>query len=260
MDNCLDEKQLAASDAVPFWTKMAPASIPSKPALHDAFLAVIDCVPAGGRLLDLGCGDGSLTAKIAESYPCLYLVGVDVNADAIKAACGLALAANMDQLTFQVGNVTELQYPPKVSFNLVLAQLVLSVVGGPEQRKKFLREARSRLIAGGHFLLSASGASDDINAEYQRLYKMDEPVTGEFRTYFSRAADGSILYPTHHFTEEELRYLLESEGFHVEKLLHEREASSRRPDQAAWFFYVVARVGEDREDINPSKRPRVTAE
>merc|ERR1712194_990339 len=80
----------------------------------------------------------------------------------------------------------------------------------------------------------------DINAQYAELYKADEPLTGESRTYFSRSAEGDVLYPTHHFTEEELNYLFTGEGLDVVKLIKDREASSRRPDQAAWFLYAVA--------------------
>mmetsp|Transcript_21431 Transcript_21431/g.67566 ORF Transcript_21431/g.67566 Transcript_21431/m.67566 type:complete len:100 (-) Transcript_21431:69-368(-) len=57
-------------------------------------------------------------------------------------------------------------------------------------------------------------------------------------------ADGSVLYPTHHFEEEELRALLEAEGLRPLHFAVELEASSRRPDQAARFFYVVAEAAE----------------
>jgi hypothetical protein len=46
---------------------------------------------------------------------------------------------------------------------------------------------------------------------------------------------------THHFTEGELRDLLDAAGLVVEVFVTEKEASSRRPGMAAFFYYVVAR-------------------
>jgi len=129
-------------------------------------------------------------------------------------------------------------------FSIVVCQLVISLVGGVAERARLLQNAHDVLEPGGWFYLSASGVSDDINPGYARLYDEDFAETGEHGTYFSRGGDGKILYSTHHFTEPELRALLEAAGFEVLRIAVKKEASSRRPDEAARFLYAVARKPE----------------
>ena len=85
--------------------------------------------------------------------------------------------------------------------------------------------------------------SDSINTGYARLYADDGPLTGEPYSYFSRDEKGTILYTTHHFSAEELVALLEAAGYAEIRVTTEREASSRRPDEAAFFHDVTCRRG-----------------
>jgi SAM-dependent methyltransferase len=136
--------------------------------------------------------------------------------------------------------------PPRLDaapFDVVVCQLVLSIIGDERHRRNLLRHARSNLAPGGWLYLSASGVSDAINPGYARLYAEDFPQTGEKHTYYSRDAEGQILYATHHFTSEELASLLEQEGFSDSTVTTEREVSSRRPDEAAYFLYATCRNG-----------------
>jgi hypothetical protein len=130
-------------------------------------------------------------------------------------------------------------------------QLLLSVVGGKEERRRTLQYAARRLkppsspsssSSGGTIYLSCSGVSDDINESYAELYRQDAAATGEEYTYYSRDDDtgGKILYTTHHFKIEEVKELLEDTGFEDIRIEQKKEASSRRPDEAAYFLYVTA--------------------
>lgn len=241
---------------------MQPETIPSKPKLHDAFLSAI-AEAGAGQLLDLGCGDGRLTAELHAQHPGLRCLGVDVNVGAIAHARARVAPGEEGKLAFDVGDISQMDLGGQ-RFDVVLLQLVLSVVGGPEKRLRLLRAARALLAQpGGRLLISVSGASADINEEYAELYRRDEPLTREARTYFSRAADGTVLYPTHHFSEAELRDLLATVGLAIVSLAREREASSRRPDQAAWFFYAIAATEDASDDAEmpppPQKRARRAA-
>lgn len=89
-------------------------------------------------------------------------------------------------------------------------------------------------------MISASGVSADINPKYAVLYEQDAAATGEQHTYYSRGANGEALYRTHHFEYEELHRLLDECGFETTGLHKEKEASSRRPQEPAWFLYATA--------------------
>jgi hypothetical protein len=105
---------------------------------------------------------------------------------------------------------------------------------------------RESLRPGGWLALSASAVSDTINPAYARLYAEDARLTGEQHSYFSRDDRGEILYMTHHFTAAELAGLLEAAGFGEITVTTERETSSRRPNEAAFFLYATCRSPGDR--------------
>jgi hypothetical protein len=104
----------------------------------------------------------------------------------------------------------------------------------------------------GKVLISASGASEDVNPQYRQIYYQDLAVTEEYRTYVSRGPNGEFLYLTHHFTSDELIALLRDAGFVQVELVVEAESSSRRPDQEANFYYVTATSPEINWDRSES--------
>jgi SAM-dependent methyltransferase len=249
---------------------MAAAAIPSKPTLHPLFLAELEQKTRETsvcRLLDLGCGDGRLACELYSGNVCdlhspLEITGVDVNEEAIRMANSASIQLFSDPLElherpfFVKGNVSSEMSDwglPEIKYDIVLLQLVVSVIGGPEERVALLANAHSMLNSGGLLLLSASGDSAAINDKYKILYEEDKLLTKEERTYYSRDEQGNVLYTTHHFTESELLDLLLQNGdaghankgagksFAEVNLREEREASSRRPGEAAIFYYVVAK-------------------
>jgi SAM-dependent methyltransferase len=175
------------------------------------------------------------------------VVGVDISPTAIDEARLLAVPSEGGGafLRFDVADISAAERPRTdgAPFDVVVCQLVLSIVGGVLERENLLRHLHEHLRPGGGLYLSASGVSDSINAGYARLYADDGPLTGEPYSYYSRDEKGTILYTTHHFSAEELVALLEGAGFVEVHIDTEREASSRRPDEAAFFHYVTCRRG-----------------
>jgi SAM-dependent methyltransferase len=241
---------------------MAAAEIPTKPKLHPLFLSAIEektRATSVCQLLDLGCGDGRLACELYGGNLCslhspLRITGVDVNVEAVR----VANAASKEQWSnqgedqrplFVAGNVSAEMSEwglPATQYDIVLLQLVISVIGGPEERAVLVANAHRMLKSGGVLLLSASGDSAAINEKYRLIYQDDEPLTNEARTYYSRDTEGNVLYTTHHFTEQELLDLLNEaggEGFTEAHIQEEHEASSRRPDEAAIFYYAAAKRG-----------------
>ena len=195
------------------------------------------------RLMDLGCGNGQISRTIFEMG--FNVVGVDVNTKAIK----LAKEKEVDQpeentfLKFSESDIATdgaLGWEPG-SFDVVVCQLVVSIVGEVSDRRSLLRNSMQLLVPGGWFYMSASGISDDINPGYAKLYDQDAEATGERGSYYSRDANGEVLYTTHHFTREELVLLLDGTGFEDVQIVKEKETSSRRPNEAAYFYYAVCR-------------------
>ena len=173
------------------------------------------------------------------------MLGIDISPGAIHAARQRTVAADAAgrSLRFEEADVAA-DDPPRLDggpFHVVVCQLVISIIGTSRQRANLLRHVHDVLRPSGHLFLSASGVSDTINAGYARLYAEDLHLTGERHTYLSRDAGGEVLYATHHFSADELASLLEAAGFGEISVTTEKETSSRRPDEAAFFLYATCR-------------------
>lgn len=236
-------------DARDDWRRYDPASIPGKGATPqlDAFLAgILERRPERPPwLLDVGCGTGRLARRLFAAG--FSVVGVDINAEAVRVA--RAMAADVEptgeSLRFEVADFAAMEHPRVAGgpFDVVVCQLVLSIVGDAGDRVNLLRHLRASLRPGGWLYLSASGVSDSINPAYARLYAADYPLTGERHSYLSRDDRGEVLYRTHHFTADEVVDLLATTGFGDIRVTTVEEASSRRPSEAAFFHYATCRGG-----------------
>lgn len=241
---------MAMRNAGDDWRAFPAGSIPSKAATPhlDNFLEGLRTDATATRrptLLDVGCGTGRLARRLFGAG--FSVVGVDISPSAIEEARSLAVPSEgggaflrFDLVDCSVADGPLIDGGP---FDVVVCQLVFSIIGGVRERESLLRNLHQHLRPGGRLYLSASGVSDSINTGYARLYADDGPLTGEPGSYFSRSANGEILYMTHHFTDTELSAMLDRAGFAEIHIETEREASSRRPEEAALFHYVTCRRG-----------------
>jgi hypothetical protein len=137
-----------------------------------------------------------------------------------------------------------------------MMQLLLLVVGGPNEQPQVLQNISSLLKpVSGTLYLSCCRVSGGINPTYQQLYQQDASLTGEAYSYYSRDdVSGDILYMTHHFTVDELKELLmQAGGFQEDQITiqQHKEASSRRPTEAAYFLYATATKSNNNNRNNP---------
>lgn len=235
-------------DAREDWRRFDAGTIPTKPSTPhlDRFVAALQATRAANpplTLLDVGCGTGRIGMRLYERG--FSVLGIDVNPEAIRAARKLSVpeSATGCWLRFEEADFAS-HDRPRVDggpFDVVVCQLVLSIIGDAGNRRNLLHHVRENLRPGGWCYLSASGVSDTINAEYARLYAQDLELTGERNSYLSRHEGGEVLYMTHHFTADEITNLLEQADFGQIDVTTEQEVSSRRPDQAASFLYVTCR-------------------
>ncbi|MFF2848954.1 class I SAM-dependent methyltransferase [Streptomyces sp. NPDC058001] len=97
------------------------------------------------RILDIGCGPGTITADLAELVPDGQVTGVDHAPGILDRARATAAERGLKNVEFAVADVHDLDYPDD-SFCVVHAHQVLQHVGDPVRA---LREMRRVTRPGG---------------------------------------------------------------------------------------------------------------
>ncbi|MFF8281776.1 methyltransferase domain-containing protein [Streptomyces albus] len=100
---------------------------------------------AGHRVLDVGCGPGTITADLAALVPEGSVTGLDAAPGVLEQARATAAERGLDNLTFTTGDVHGLDFPDG-TFDVVHTHQTLQHVGDPVGA---LREMRRVCAPGG---------------------------------------------------------------------------------------------------------------
>jgi ubiquinone/menaquinone biosynthesis C-methylase UbiE len=100
---------------------------------------------AGMRLLDCGCGPGSITVDLAQAVAPGEAIGIDLREDALAQGRTLARERRIANVRFQTASVYELPYPDG-SFDAAFACALLQHLAAPLAA---LQEIRRVLKSGG---------------------------------------------------------------------------------------------------------------
>jgi trans-aconitate 2-methyltransferase len=122
------------------------------------------------HILDIGCGDGKITAKMAALVPQGRVTGVDSSQEMIDFAQKRFPPAEYPNLRFERANVQSLSYIG--GFDLVVSFACLHWI---KDHPAVLRSIERSLKPGGRMLIQCSGrgSDDDIFALSRRIIKND---------------------------------------------------------------------------------------
>src|SRR4030095_10264523 len=113
-------------------------------------------------VLDLGCGDGKVTAEIAALLPNGFVLGVDKSAEMIELAKSRFTKVEYPNLDFQVVDAVSLNFQGE--FEVIFSNAVLHWVA---DHHSVLRGMANALRPGGRILLQMGGrgnAADVVTA------------------------------------------------------------------------------------------------
>ncbi len=147
----------------------------------------------GQRILDLGCGDGFLAERIAQSGA--EVIGVDTSDDMLSAARARGIHAR---------RINALAMPFESEFDAVFSNSVLQWIRPPERVVQGIARA---LKPSGRFVTDL-GALGNLAAVLTALRAVGDQYGG----------DPSLANPFYSPTPEEFRFLLESNGFAVDRV------------------------------------------
>lgn len=90
------------------------------------------------RILDIGCGPGTITCDLASRVPQGHVTGIDSTDSVLEQARACANERHLDNVTFAVGDIYALDFP-EASFDVVHVHQVLQHLGDPVQALKEMR-------------------------------------------------------------------------------------------------------------------------
>jgi ubiquinone/menaquinone biosynthesis C-methylase UbiE len=114
----------------------------------------------GQRVLDLGCGSGTLAIIVKAAYPEVDVLGLDADADILGLARRKAEAAGV-KVHFDEGFSTELPYEDE-SFERVFSTLFFHHLTGADKRRTLVEVARVLRSAGELHVGDWGPASDPL--------------------------------------------------------------------------------------------------
>lgn len=104
------------------------------------------------RVLDIGCGDGKITADIAKRVPRGRVTGIDSSPDMIGFARRHYTGGEVQNLSFEVCDMRELPFINE--FNLVFSNASMHWV---KEHEKVLKCIQRALVPGGRMLVQMGG-------------------------------------------------------------------------------------------------------
>ena len=128
-----------------------------------ALRGVEAALQSGGKIGDIGCGHGSSSILMAESYPNSSVHGFDFHPPSVEIASTKAEAASLANVEFQVGSANEF---PGENYDLICIFDALHDMGDPVGVARHIREA---LKPGGSFMLVEPMAGDSLEENLNLL-------------------------------------------------------------------------------------------
>lgn len=157
------------------------------------------------RFLDVGCGDGKLSAEVARSLPEGSVLGIDLSEEMISFAKSRYPQEKFPNLAFMQMNASEL--PFNSEFDIIFSNAVLHWIKAPETA---LRHIRRSLKPEGAFLAQLGGKGNA--AEILKIIDIiveNEKWSSYFRNFVS---------PYGFYSPEEYGKWLKDAGFSIKRL------------------------------------------
>ena len=157
------------------------------------------------NVIDIGCGDGKITAAIADRVPRGKVLGIDLSGDMVEFACNKYQQHDYQNLSFQQKDATQLAYQDE--FDVVVSFACLHWV---KDHIPVLEGIRRSLKTPGRILLQFGGKRNageilDITEDLIR--------TDEWSTYFQ-----GFNFPYHFYGAEEYQDWLKQVGLKAKRV------------------------------------------
>jgi trans-aconitate 2-methyltransferase len=157
------------------------------------------------HILDVGCGDGKVTAEIARAVPRGSVTGVDASPQMSVFAKKTFPAKNFPNLKFQVMDARKIKFARQ--FDVIFSNAALHWV---DDHEKILRGAASVLKSGGRLIVSCGGKG---NAHDVFVALRPEMRLKRWRDFFRKMPTPYFFY-----APDDYKKWLPKFGFKIQKI------------------------------------------
>ncbi|KAF2772011.1 methyltransferase [Teratosphaeria nubilosa] len=195
------------------------------PHLTTTLLSYLSPAPTD-HILDLGCGDGLLTAHLARQTPSGRVLGLDASASFITTAQNTYASSTHPNLRFRLQDCTDLGGAAEIvdgSWDKVFSNAAMHwILRKEETREAFFRDVRRALRPGGRFVFEMGGKGNvaEIDAAF---------AAAIMHAGFSREGFCAVR-PWFFPSVEWMRGVLGNAGFEVERCEAEYRPTRLTPE------------------------------
>lgn len=190
------------------------------------------------HVLDLGCGDGTLTAEISEKLPKGIVVGIDASQGMLEAALPKT-KANLQFLLVDINNLTYFN-----EFDIIYSNATLHWI---KDHKRLLKNVHRALHVGGRIRFNFAA---DGNCSYFYKVIREAMALKEFKDFFT-----NFNWPWYMPSIDEYRTLVEHSEFQQSRVWEEtadryfanEDAMIRWIDQPSIVPFLVHVISRDKE-------------
>ena len=155
-------------------------------SLDDLARQVGAAAPGAARILEIGCGDGSVADRIARTHPGARYLGIDVS-----PAPGRRYTGSRERAAFATMTSRELRATEPAPFDLILVVDVLHHMHDDLDRSALLADAAAMLARGGTLVVKEWARSR--HPAYVAGAVADRYVSGDRRARFMDRAELAAL-------------------------------------------------------------------
>lgn len=153
----------------------------------------------GSKVLDLGCGTGTLTIQMKQYQPDMEVFGLDGDPEVLKIAMAKAAAAGVS-IYWEEGLAYQLPYPAAF-FDRVISSLVIHHLSTPQKIAAF-QEVRRVLKPGGLFHLMDFGKPTNlwmwlVSIVIRNMEEAGDNIHGKLPSLLEKAGFDQVEENTH---------------------------------------------------------------
>ena len=201
----LSPRKTKSAPALPAWN---PADYAANSAVQQSWAGELIArlqLRGDEHILDVGCGDGKITAELAMAVPRGWVIGMDASAEMIGFARKTFPASEFSNLKFQIADARKIRFRKR--FDVVFSNAALHWV---DDHEAILRGATSVLKVGGRLVVSCGGIG---NAHDVFLALRPEMRLKRWREFFRR-----MPLPYFFYTPADYEKWLPQSGFSIQRL------------------------------------------